>query len=396
MVGNEKLPDVVEGDVIVIGGGIVGASCAWALSSECNVVLLESENEFGYHSTGRSAALYSEYFGDPVTKMLTKASRRFLQENTDELPGGPFLRRRGTLALTTSEQIETGEVATTLLDHKKRGLPAELVSLYQVRALFPIANNLDYHSAIFRPDTWDIDVAELLASFLRVARSQNAVLCASAKIERLTFDKNVWSAVGTAHGVKKEWRAPIIVNAAGAWADVVARLAGITQIGLEPRRRTIVFTDLPQTKICDNPTDWPMLNDFADTFYFKPETGGLILCPCDATLIPACDVQPEDLDVAIAVNQFENITGIQVRRIKSKWSGLRTFSPDGKPVIGQDTNCDSFFWAAGLGGAGIQSAPGVGLSVASLITSGRLPTSLRNLSLTSREMAPRAKNKCPE
>lgn len=369
-------------EAIVIGGGIVGASCAWALSAGLRIAILEADDSFGYHATGRSAALYSEYFGGPAVRALTAGSRRFLLGESEALPGGRFLQPRGTVALATRQQLETGEVDAILADHARSGLSAERTSLDQVRGMFPILAELGYAVGIYRPDTWDVDVAGLLRAFLREASRNGAELVANVRLEALTFESGRWRAVGTVAGIRHEWWAPAVVNAAGAWADQIATLAGLPPVGLEARRRTIVRIALSRH---DQPTPvstWPMLTELSDGFYFKPAGGGLILCPCDSTPAAPSDAQPEEADVAVAVAQFESMTGVRARTIDARWAGLRTFAPNNAPVIGPDPAAEGFHWAAGVGGAGIQTAPAVGCAVKALVTNRDLPDFLKREGLT--------------
>ena len=375
-------------DVIVIGGGIVGASCAWALSRKFRVAILEAEGTFGYHATGRSAALYSEYFGDPAIKALTAGSRHFLLGERSSLPGGPFLHPRGTVAMATRRQLEAGEVDAILADHARSGLSAERVSLDRIRRMFPVLAEPEYAVGIYRPGTWDIDVAGLLGAFLRVASRNGAVLVANVRLEALTSENGRWRAIGTVAGRRREWRAPAVVNAAGAWGDQVARLAGLPPIGLEPRRRTVVRVNLPSRDQPPPVSTWPMLTELSDGFYFKPESGGLILCPCDSTPAPPTDARPEELDVAVAVAQLERMSGLVVPTIVAKWAGLRTFAPNNAPVIGADPATEGFIWAVGVGGAGIQTAPAVGCAVGALIKRRDLPDFLKRTGLTKEALAP--------
>lgn len=375
-------------DIIVIGGGMVGAACAWALSDRFRVVLLEAEDVFGYHATGRSAALYSEYFGDPLTMRLTRGSRDFFKNPPVDISELALLSRRGTLALATAEDHENGSVDAALSIGNQTDLPVELIDLNNARSLCPILRPQGYVSAVYRRSTWDINVEALHQGFVRAARRRGAKMFTGARLASLSFSRGIWTAWSETYSQCDELQAPTVVNAAGAWVDEVARLAGARPLGMVPKRRTVAYIDLAPD--FSNPAirEWPMINDLADTFYFKPENRGLMLCPCDATPSVPCDAQPEELDIAIAADRVEQVTCLKIARINNKWAGLRTFSPDQMPILGQAPEAAGFYWAAGLGGAGIQTAPAVGRALASLIANGDLPGELKDLGLMREELSP--------
>ena len=378
----------LEVDVVILGGGIVGAACAWALSPLLRVAVIEKEMVFGYHATGRSAALYSEYFTERTHKSLTRGSWDFLRTPPGGFATTPLLRPRGTLALATAEDHADGRVARSLAVTSDPDLPAEVVSLDSARSLCPVLNPQGYVDAIFRPRTWDIDVEALHQGFLRGTRSLGGVLIPGSRLDHLSPDAAGWVARVTTPSGPHKLYARYMVNATGAWADDIARLAGLTAIDLKPQRRTIVYVEGLGPNPPPGRASWPMINDLADTFYFKPESQGLIICPCDATPSPPCDAQPEEIDIARAVDHLHRQTSIRISRLTNKWAGLRTFSPDRLPVIGAAPENDRFFWVVGQGGAGVQTAPATGRALAALLTTGELPKDLCALGLTATELSP--------
>jgi D-arginine dehydrogenase len=375
-------------DVIVIGGGIVGAACAWALSNRLKVVLLEAEDVFGYHATGRSAALYSQYFGDPLTMCLTEGSRQFFEMPPNDISQDALLFRRGTVALATAEEHENGAVEAALAIGSQKHLPVELIDLARAQSLCPILYPRGYVSAVYRPATWDIDVEALHQGFMRVARQRGATILNKTQLTSLMLFRGIWMARSETRSQCHEWQAPVVINAAGAWADEVARLAGVEPLGLIPKKRTVVYIALPSNYSDLAIGEWPMINDLADTFYFKPQNDGIIASPCDVAPSIPCDAQPEEFDIAVAADRVERVTCLKITRISNKWAGLRTFSPDQMPILGQASETEGFYWAAGLGGAGIQTAPAVGRVLASLIADGDLPDELKELGLTRKQLSP--------
>lgn len=373
-------------DVIVIGGGIVGAACAHALAADTRVILLEAEDAFGYHATGRSAALFSEYFGDAATRALTRASRAFLEAPPAEVAERSLLSPRGVVALATQDDVDSGRFETALLDGQRASIAAERIDLAAAVRLCPVLAPQAYAAALHRRAAQDIDVDALHQGLLRALRSRGGVMQADTRVLALARRGGVWSVRSRGAAGDCEWTAPLLVNAAGAWADEVAQLAGVRPLGLVPRRRTAVLVDLPDGFA--GAAAWPMVTDLADTFYFKPESGRLMVCPSDATPAPPCDAQPEELDVAIAVARLEEVTTLRITRVTHKWAGLRTFAPDELPVLGPAADEPGFVWAAGLGGAGVQTAPAMARAVASLITHGRLPADLLALGLDAAMMSP--------
>lgn len=369
-------------DFVVIGGGIVGAACAYWLAETGRVALLDSEDAFGYHATGRSAALFSEYFGAAPVRLLTAASHAFFDAPPDGFAAAPLLSARGIVALATADDIEHGRFDAALDANRCAGTPVVEITLDEAREKCPILAPAGYAKALSRPAVMDIDVDALHQGFLRGVRARGGRTMTGAGVRSVARDGAAWR-IEAAGG--HAFSAGCVVNAAGAWADHVAALAGVAPIGLVPKRRTAVLVDVP-----DDPRlrAWPAVTDLADTFYFRPESGKLMVSPSDETPAAACDAQPEELDVAIAVSRLEAVTTLQVTRIARSWAGLRSMIADDVPVLGAATGSPSFFWAAALGGYGIQTAPAVGRAVAALVAHGRLPDDLRAAGLTEAGLSP--------
>jgi D-arginine dehydrogenase len=343
-----------DADIAIIGAGMAGASLAAEAAGGASVLLIEAEDQPGYHSTGRSAAFWAESYGGPFIQPLTTASGPFLNEHG-------FLKPRGALHLADSEglaalaEVETefGDlVAFERLD--RAGLEARLPGLRK-----------GWVAGLIEPSCADIDVAGLHAFYLARARRQGARQVTGAEVRALRRDGEGWTVESPAGA----FRVRTVANAAGAWADRIAAMAGAAPIGLQPYRRT-----LSQLRIDPlAPPDLPLVIDSLGRFYFKPEAGGrLWLSPHDETPCDPCDCAPEELDVAIAIDRFERVVDWKVERVERSWAGLRSFAPDRRPVYGFDPKVQGFFWCAGQGGFGIQTAPAAAKLAADLLL-GRIP-----------------------
>jgi D-arginine dehydrogenase len=346
----------MDSDVLVLGAGIAGAAAGFFLASAgARVTVLEMEDAPGRHSTGRSAALFSEYFGSAPVRALTAASRRFLATPPDGFADAPLLGPRGVV--TVALPGEDAEFEAALAAARTAPGGALEIAEADARALVPILRPGRYARAMHKPAAMDIDVAALHEAYLRRVRAEGRVLTL-ARVRALRHDGAGWTA-STPAG---DHTAPVLVNAAGAWADEVATLAGATPAGLVPRRRTACLVD----PAADAAT-WPLLNDVPETFYCKPESGALLVCPADAEPDRPGDVRARDLDVAIGIDRLEQATTLSVRSVKHAWAGLRTSPPDDLPVIGADPVRPGLFWLAGLGGYGVQLSPAAGQLLAAAV-----------------------------
>ncbi|MEG3179257.1 NAD(P)/FAD-dependent oxidoreductase [Sphingomonas sp. LT1P40] len=330
-------------DVAIIGAGIAGASLAAEIAAHASVVMLEAEDQPGYHSTGRSAAFWSETYGGPNIQPLASASGPYLRNPPAKLGGESFLSPRGELFIATRTDRH-------VLDGFVDQFAAAGVVLADVD---PAAHcpgiRPEWTEALYDPTCSDIDVARLHAAYLAAARRAGAVLVCSAAVTAAARTDR-WR-IETKAG---PFEADILVNAAGAWADPVAALAGVAPIGVKPLRRTMVQLRVDPPA----PMTLPLVRDARDRFYFKPEAGGRIwLSPHDEIPTAPCDAAPEEIDVAIAIDKLGTAVDWRVQAVERKWAGLRTFAPDRKPVYGFDPIARGFFWCAGQGGFGIQTSP---------------------------------------
>ena len=328
-------------DVVIVGAGIAGASLAAEIAPHASVLLLEAEDQPGYHATGRSAAFWSETYGGPFVQPLTTASGPLLK-------AGGFLKPRGALYLGKAED----EPAIAAFEREFAGSPVilERVPEAVLCARLP-RRRPEWDRALSEPSCSDIDVAGLHAACLAAAKRAGAELRCASPLAGARVEGGDWALEIRGGGAL---RAGVLVNAAGAWADDVARIAGVRPLGIQPYRRTIA-----QLRVSPPPpADLPLILDINERFYFKPEGEGRIwLSPHDETACAPCDAAPEELDLAIALDRFEQAVDWRVERVEHKWAGLRSFAPDRLPVYGFDSRQPRFFWCAGQGGFGIQTAP---------------------------------------
>jgi D-arginine dehydrogenase len=327
-------------DFAVIGAGMAGASMAAELAPHARVLLLEAEDAPGYHATGRSAAFWDECYGGPGVVPLTLASGPYLQAHG-------FLSPRGALHLARDE--DRAALEDFLNAFAGTGVTIERLDRAAIEARVPGLRG-QWREALHEPACADIDVAGLHQHYLGLARRGGVEQVCRARVERLERETGGWHIV-TAAGA--EYRAARIVNAAGAWADHVAELAGIAPLGIRPFRRTVVQLRVDPPA----PADLPLVLDITGGFYFKPDNGRLWLSPHDEIPDEPGDVAPEELDVAIAIDRFEQATAWRIVALERRWAGLRSFAPDRLPVYGPDPADPGFFWFAGQGGFGIQTAP---------------------------------------
>lgn len=344
-------------DVVIVGAGIAGASLAAELAASRSVLLLEAEHQPGYHSTGRSAAFWAESYGGPYIQPLTTASGAFLSDPPADFHDGPLMTRRGALHIGTSRDAALG--SELLNDFDRSGVRLERLSWDATARRVPGLQS-QWTEALWEPDCCDIDVAGLHQSYLRAAKRRGAQLCCNAPLTNAAWRNDAWQ-IATGAG---EFSAKILVNAAGAWADEVAGLSGVTPLGVKPYRRTIVQLETEPGA----PAELPLVIGLDGSFYFKPDTGGRVwLSPHDETPCPPGDAAPEELDIALAIDRFQQVVDWKIVRVEHKWAGLRSFSPDRLPIIGRDAAVPEFFWFAGQGGFGIQTAPAAAHLAASLL-----------------------------
>jgi D-arginine dehydrogenase len=356
-------------DVAVIGAGIAGASLAAELSSSLSVLILEREDQPGYHSTGRSAAFWDECYGGLDVQPLTSASKDFLQNPPTHFSERGFLQERGVLYL--GQQQDQVIMQDFVSEFARRGVR---LALEDRTSLLARVDGLKqgWDIGIFGPDCCDIDVSGLHTAYLRQSKKKGHHLALRSPVSALSYKKSHW-AITTPTAT---FQASIIVNAAGAWADVVAEMAGVAPLGHTPYRRTVAQVRL-STPI--HPTT-PLVIDFDGGFYFKPAGDGRIwLSPHDETPSSPHDVAPEELDVALGIDRLSMALDVTIEAVEKKWAGLRTFAPDRLPVYGYDEEVPSFFWCTGQGGYGIQTAPAAAQLCAALLERGSLPVGLEKI-----------------
>ena len=370
-----------EYDFVIIGAGIAGVSVAYHLGPHARVLILERENVAAYHTTGRSAALHSETYGSAEIRAITVASGRFYRNPPAGFADHPVLTPRGALIVGRADQSAALDKAhadyAALVPSVRRIDRTEALKLQPL--LRPEAVR---GGGVLEPEADDMDVAAIHGGFMRGARAAGCALRLSAELTALERQAGRWS-IKLRDG--EIVSATNVVNAAGAWADVVGGLAGARTIGLVPKRRTAFTFDAPAGL---DIAALPMTIDFDESFYFKPEVGQFLASPADETPSPPCDAQPEEMDIAIAVDRIESATTLSIRRIKNRWAGLRSFVADKNLVVGYDPLAQGFFWLAGQGGYGIQTAAAAGRLAAALALEQTMPEDIAALGVAETALSP--------
>ena len=368
-------------DFAVVGAGIAGVSVAYYLARKASVVILEGERVPAYHTTGRSAALHSETYGSAEIRAITVASGRFYRKPPERFADHALLTPRGALIAGRAEQqagMQKNAAEFARLVPSVRWLePAEVLRRHPL-----LRPETAGGGAIFEPEADDMDVAAIHGGFLKGARADGAELRLDAEVVDLERRDELWR-IGLRDGGSVS--AANIVNASGAWADIVGGLAGARPIGLVPKRRTAFTFDAP-TGLDLGPM--PMVIDFDESWYIKPEVGQFMGSLADETPSAPCDAQPEEIDVATAVERIETATTLSIRRIKNKWAGLRSFVADKNLVVGYDPEVEGFFWLAGQGGYGIQTGEAAGRLAASLALGNGMPADIAALGVREAALSP--------
>jgi D-arginine dehydrogenase len=365
-------------DFLILGGGMAGASAAYFLADHGAVTLLEKEDRPGYHSTGRSAALFTENYGSPTIRALSVGTRPFLEAPPAGFTDHPLLGPRGVLMLAPPSHADA--FAAALEDGRKTAPELREVGAEEVMALCPVLRREAFVRAMYEPTAMDMDVDAIHQGFLRGFRAKGGRVVTGAEPRGLARRDGLWHAA-TAAG---DFAAKVVIDAGGAWADEIATMAGVKPVGLVPKRRTAFTFDPPAGTTVGA---WPLTADLAESFYFKPEAGRVLASPADETPMPPCDIQPDEIDVATAAARVEAATVLQIRRITHKWAGLRSFVSDKTPVAGFDRDAPGFFWLAGQGGYGIQTSAAMGRTAAALATSGEIPADLAKLGVKKENLA---------
>jgi D-arginine dehydrogenase len=330
-------------DFLVIGGGIAGISAAAFLSETARVTVLETERTTGYHATGRTAAIYIRNYGNATLRALNAAAHDFL-EHPEGVSEASLLSPRGELMIAAEDELATLEAYVAGASGMERLTPAEAVDL------FPILRPELIAAAAIERDAMDIDVDRFLQGLVRLLRQRGGRIVTQAPVGTLTRRDGLWIAETPAG----TFAAPVVINAAGAWADPVAELAGARPLSITPMRRSAAILPAPDGYAIDS---WPLVASASERWYAKPEAGKMMVSPADETPVEPHDAWADEMDLAEGLYRFEQAVTTPVTRVETSWAGLRSFSPDRTPVCGFDGERDGFFWLAGQGGYGIQTAP---------------------------------------
>ena len=353
-------------EVIIVGCGIAGASLAYFLSRRRlnDILILEREEQPGYHSTGRSAAVLVELDFVPSALQLTILSADFLRNPPEGFSQSPLLERAGILVMFQGD--DWSMIQGVAPAFRQMGVSLELLTPSQVIERIPVVSGDHFDGAVFLPEDGHIDVHELLWSYIRHARHGGVELRCGVEVTGIRVERGRCRGVITNQG---EFTGKWVVNAAGAWAGMVGQLAGATQIELTPYRRTVAAFAAPDGL---DVTQWPLVSNYTHKLFFKPESRGLLACPMDEEPVEPGDARPDDLVVAQTIDRLQTLAPSLVpKSLRQKWAGLRTFTLDQSYVIGEDPSVKGFFWLAGQGGSGIETSPAAGQAAAELLIDGR-------------------------
>lgn len=366
-------------DFILIGAGIAAASTGHFLAPHGRCVMLERESQPGYHSTGRSAAQFIATYGTPQVRALSRASEPFFQHPPEGFASAPLLTPRGLLTVAGADEMHHLHEAWDVLkaiSPRGRWLGAD-----EALAMVPALRSEKVSAAILEPDSFDMDVHAIHQGYLRGFRRAGGELVTDAEVTAIERVGDLWRVRTAAGG---EYTAPVLINAAGAWCDAIAALAGVAPIGLVPKRRT-AFTFAPPAGV--DTAHWPLLLAADESFYMKPDAGALLASPVNADPTVPQDVQPEELDIALGLHAIETWTTLSPRPTHT-WAGLRSFVADGDLVGGFDANAPGFFWCAAQGGYGIQTSAAMGEACAALTRGLPLPAHIADSGLTAAMLSP--------
>jgi len=369
---------MIECDVCVVGGGIAGASVAARLAARRSVVLIEREALPGWHTTSRSAAIFTHVLPGAQVAPLTRASEAFFRAPPPGFSEAPLARARPVLEFGDAGRFD--ELREMLDGLRAGGGAARWVDGPEACAMAPILRPEYAAGGVLDEDAFEMDVDALLQGFLRSLRGAGGQVLTGAPLLCLERVGDRWRV----RAGEAEISARILVNAAGAWGDEVAALAGAAGLGLQPRRRTMAVMDLDR----DDVGRWPMCVQADHGLYFKPDAGRLLVSAMDQTPSPPCDAFADDMDVAEALDRFATVTTAQLRRPLRTWAGLRTFAPDDEPVAGYDPEVPGFFWLVGQGGAGIQTSPALSAAAAALVLAEPLAAELTDFGVSEALLSP--------
>src|SRR6056297_2372272 len=345
---------MTHADVIIIGGGIAGISAAAELAADLTVLVLEGEAQIGYHSTGRSAAIFIRNYGNDTLRALNAAAAPIF-EAPEGISDRSLLSPRGELMVASEAEMNTLEAYCDGATGIDRLTAAEAVELVPILRPDPIAG------AVLERDAQDIDVDRMLQGYARLLKARGGRVVTGAQVQKITRGPSAWQV--TAAG--EAYTAPVVVNAGGAWADPVAMMAGRHALGVKPYRRSAAIIPAPEGHSGEH---WPLFGAITEAWYAKPEAGKLMVSPADEDPVDPHDAWPDDMVLAEGLYRFEQAVTIPVTRVETSWAGLRSFAPDRTPVVGFDPRADGFFWLAGQGGYGVQTTPALAALTAALVT----------------------------
>lgn len=368
-------------DYVIVGSGMAGVSLAYRLPESAQVLVLERESHAAYHSTGRSAAMFVETYGTETIRALTVAGNDFFSHPPAGFSDQPILLPRGVLYVGTADQQDL--LDSQYQDWHEQGLDVSRLSAEEALAMVPCLDPAQLAGALYDGQGQDMDVHALHQGFLKGAQAKGVKLRLDTEVVSAKWDGECWEVQLNAEPASLRTR--VLVNAAGAWADTLAERCGVQALGIQPKRRSAFLFSPPEGV---DHRDWPAVIDIGEEFYFKPDAGMLLGSPANADDVDAHDVVAEELDVATGIYRIEERTQLRIRRPSHTWAGLRSFAPDGELVIGQDAHCPGFFWLAGQGGYGIQTAAGASLLAASLLQKQDLPDSLKALNIDPAVVSP--------
>jgi len=363
-------------DVVVIGGGIAGVSAAAELAAAgSTVALVEQEAQLAQHTTGRSAAIFLESYGPPPVQALTKASRADYTAAPERFGTPPLLHPRGAMWLAPPEQLASLDAMLAVTPTLER------IDIDEVAALSPVVRPATVAAAAVERDAAEIDVLGLHQGYVRALGAAGGTIARCWRVDVIDRDDHGFT-VRCSDG--RELRCRAVVDAAGAWGDRIAVLAGARPVGLEPKRRTIAICP---TSVALDPGG-PLVGDVEHGYYWKAEGPNVLCSPADEHPSEPCDARPEELDVALAIERVNATTTLQLRSVQASWAGLRTFAPDRVPVCGEDAEVPGFWWLVGQGGYGIQTAPALARSLAGLVHRGRLPDDVLGAGVSEASLSP--------
>ena len=367
----------------IVGAGIAGTSLAYrlaeALGRADDIVLLEREDQPGYHSTGRSAAVYTETYGPPVIRALTAGSRALFDNPPDGFAKHDLLHPLGVLLIGREQAIPRAE---HIYDECRALTPnVRLFEPTEITKLVPVLRPEWTTIGVYEPDAMSMDVDAIHQGYLRGFRAMGGKIITDADVFECAHANGRWALTTRAGDVKCD----VLINAAGAWADEIARTAGLEPLGLTPKRRTAMVFQGPDNV---DTSGWPLVNDVEESFYFKPDAGRILASPEEETPMPPCDVQPDEYDIAVTVDRIQNATTMEIKHIDNKWAGLRSFFGDGVPALGFDDRTDGFFWLAGQGGYGITTSDAMARLATSQLLGRDMPADLSDIGVDASDLVP--------